>query len=75
MTLPKSEELLPKDPKDELPESVQEEFDSISEPQEDIRLAISSDMTLDGVFEDAYLLATDNGYWYSAEIIISILNY
>lgn len=59
MTSPKSEEPLLKDPKDELPESVREEFHNISEPQENIRLAISSDMTLDGVFEDSYLLATD----------------
>ncbi|MFC1718111.1 ABC transporter ATP-binding protein [Candidatus Poribacteria bacterium] len=54
-----SEEVLLKEPKDELPESIQEEFDSISEPQEDIRVAVTSDMNLDGEFEDTYLLATD----------------
>ncbi|MFC1713727.1 ABC transporter ATP-binding protein [Candidatus Poribacteria bacterium] len=59
MTSPGAEEPLTKDPKDELPESVQEEFDNISEPQEDIRVAVTSDMTIDGVFEDSYLLATD----------------
>lgn len=56
-----SEELMLKEPKDELLESVQEEFSSISEPQENVRVAVTSDMNLDGEFEDAYLLATDRG--------------
>jgi ATP-binding cassette subfamily B protein len=59
MTSPSSEEPLPIGPKEELPEEIQEEFDSISEPEEDIRVAVSSDMDLDGVFEDCWLLATD----------------
>lgn len=59
MTASVSEEPLPVDPKEELPESVQEEFDSISEPQEKIHVAIESDMNLDGIFEDSWLLATD----------------
>ncbi len=59
MTSPGPDEPLIKDPKDELPESVHEEFRNISEPQENIRVAVISDMTLDGVFEDSYLLATD----------------
>ena len=46
-----------KEPKNELPESIQEEFDSISEPQEGIRVAVTSDMNLDGESEDAHLLA------------------
>jgi len=59
MTSPASEEPLPIGPKEELPELVQEEFDSVSEPQEEIRVAVSSDMDLEGVFEDSWLLATD----------------
>ena len=59
MTLPGDEKPLIMDPKEELPSSVQEEFTNISEPQEDIRVAVTSDMNLDGEFEDAYLLATN----------------
>ena len=59
MTSPASEEPLLTGPKEELPETIQEEFDSISEPQEDIRVAVSSDMNLDGTFEERWLLATD----------------
>ena len=59
MTSPAPEEPLLRDPKEELPESVQEEFDSISGPQENIRVAVTSDMNLDGAFEESYLLATD----------------
>ena len=47
------------DPKEELPEAVQEEFDNISETEEGIHVAVSSDMNLDGMFEDCWLLATD----------------
>jgi len=59
MTSPSSEEPLPIVPKEELPEEIQKEFDSISKPQEEIRVAVSSDMNIDGVFEDSWLLATD----------------
>jgi ATP-binding cassette subfamily B protein len=59
MAIPASEEPLPIGPKEELPESLQEEFDNVSEPQEEIRIAVSSDMNLDGVFDDCWLLATD----------------
>jgi ATP-binding cassette subfamily B protein len=59
MTSPASEEPLPIGPKEELPELVQEKFDSVSEPQEDIRVAVSSDMDLEGAYEDSWLLATN----------------
>ena len=59
MISPASEEPLPIGPKEELPELVQKEFDSVSEPQEDIRVAVSSDMDLEGLFEHSWLLATN----------------
>jgi len=59
MALPSSEEPLERDPREELPEPVQEEFDNISQPEEKIELAVSSDMNIEGVFEDTWLLATD----------------
>jgi hypothetical protein len=45
--------------KEELPETVQKEFDDISEHEEDVHIVVSSDMSLDGTFEDCWLLATD----------------
>jgi len=59
MALPASEEPLSLGPKEELPEEIQREFDKISEPEEDIRVAVSSDMDMDGAFEDQWLVATD----------------
>jgi hypothetical protein len=59
MTSPASEEPLTLDPKAELPKVIQEELDNISEPQEDIRVAVSSDMNLDGDFEDCWFVATN----------------
>ena len=59
MSSPKSVEPLPIAPKTELPKAIQEEFNNISKPEEDIRVAVSSDMNLEGVFEDCWLLATD----------------
>ncbi|MBD3182717.1 ATP-binding cassette domain-containing protein [Candidatus Poribacteria bacterium] len=45
--------------KNELPELVQEEFDSILTNQEDVKVAVASDMDLNGNYEDSWLLATD----------------
>ena len=59
MASPASEEPLSLGPKEELPEEIQREFDKISEPEEDIRVSVSSDMDMDGVFEDQWLVATD----------------
>lgn len=59
MAAPTPEEPLKKDPREELPESVQEEFDNVSEPQENIEVVVISDMNLDGLFEENWLLATD----------------
>ena len=60
MTSPASEGPLSIGSKEELPEPVQEQFDSIAGSEEDIRIAVSSDMNLDGDYEDSWLLATDN---------------
>ncbi|HGE70126.1 TPA: hypothetical protein ENX78_04770, partial [Candidatus Poribacteria bacterium] len=46
-------------PKKELPKVIQEEFTKISEPEEEIRVAVPSDMNMEGVFEDWWLLATE----------------
>lgn len=59
MTSPVKEDPLPIDPREELPEAVQDKFDSISEADETIRVSVASDMNLDGIFEDSWLLATD----------------
>jgi len=59
MAAPTPEEPLEKDPREELPESVQEEFDNVAEPQENIEVVVTSDMNLDGIFEENWLLATD----------------
>jgi ATP-binding cassette subfamily B protein len=45
--------------KAELPEAIWKEFDNISEPEEGIQVTVSSDMNLEGDFEDCWLLATD----------------
>ncbi|MFC1717296.1 ABC transporter ATP-binding protein [Candidatus Poribacteria bacterium] len=44
---------------EEMPELVREKFDSIAKPQERIHAAVASDMNMDGMFEDSWLLATD----------------
>ena len=49
MALPSSEEPLERDPREDLPEPVQEEFDNVSQPEEKIELAVSSDMNIEGV--------------------------
>jgi len=45
--------------KEELPEMVQRELDDISEHEEDVQIVVPSDMNLDGIFEDCWLLVTD----------------
>ncbi len=60
MTSPASEEPLSIGSTEELPEAIQEYLESLSEKEEDIRVAVSSDMNLDGEFEESWLLATDN---------------
>ena len=59
MSLLASEESLPIEFKEKLPEAIQKEFDSISEPGEDIQMTVSSDMNLEGNFEESWLLATN----------------
>jgi hypothetical protein len=59
MALPASEEPLEKDLREELPEPIQEKFDSIAQPEEKIEEVVSSDMNMEGDFEDNWLLATD----------------
>ena len=46
-------------PKMDLPKEVANEFSNISKPEEDIQIATSSDMNLDGIFEDNWFIATD----------------
>ncbi len=60
MTSPASEEPLSIGSREELPEAIQEYLKSLSEKEADIRVAVSSDMNLDGDFEESWLLATDN---------------
>lgn len=43
----------------ELPKELEKEFYNIIEKDEEIHLAVSSDMNLDGDYEDIWLLATD----------------
>jgi ATP-binding cassette subfamily B protein len=50
---------LPIEPKVELPEAIQKEFDKISEPEEHIQIVISSDMNLEGLYEECWLIVTD----------------
>lgn len=59
MSTHEPEEPLPIGPKEELPEVIKRAFESISERDEDIRVAISSDMNMEGIFEDTWLLATN----------------
>lgn len=59
MATPASQDSLEIGPKQEIPAEIQKEFDSVSESDENIHVAVSSDMTLDGIFEDSWLLATD----------------
>ncbi|MFC1716426.1 ABC transporter ATP-binding protein [Candidatus Poribacteria bacterium] len=60
MTSPASEESLSIGSTEELPEAIQEYLENLSEKEADIRVAVSSDMNLDGEFEESWLLATDN---------------
>jgi len=60
MSLPLSQDWQVLGPKEKLPKAVREEFENISEQKEAIRVAVSSDMKLDGNFDDCWLLATDN---------------
>ncbi|MGB9596918.1 MAG: ABC transporter transmembrane domain-containing protein [Candidatus Poribacteria bacterium] len=46
-------------PKKELPKVIQEVFTKISESDEEICVAVPSDMNIEGVFEDWWLLATE----------------
>ncbi len=59
MKPPVSDQPLSVELMEEVPEAIQECFDGISEQGEDIRVAVSSDMSLDGDFEDCWLLVTD----------------
>ena len=59
MKPPVLDESLPIGPKEELPEAIQQYLDSISEQKEDIRVAVPSDMSLEGDFKDCWLVATD----------------
>lgn len=43
----------------ELPAAVDAELDALMAPDEELRLAVASDIRLDGVYGDAYLLATN----------------
>ncbi len=52
-------ETLPIEPKMELPEAIQKEFDKISEPEEHVQIAISSDMNMEGLYEECWLIVTD----------------
>jgi len=60
MTSPVSEEPLSIGSTEELPEAIQEYLESIPERENDIRITVSSDMNLDGEFQESWLLATDN---------------
>jgi len=51
-----SEELM--NLKQDLPEEIEREFNKIAYDGEELYLAVSSDMNLDGNFEDCWLLAT-----------------
>lgn len=59
MTSPASEELLPIGSEEELPKTIQQYLEKVSEQGENVRVAVSSDMNLEGDFEDCWLLATD----------------
>jgi ATP-binding cassette subfamily B protein len=52
-------ETLPIEPKIELPEAIQKEFNKISQPEEHIQIAISSDMNMEGLYEECWLIVTD----------------
>ena len=60
MTLPAEEEPLAIGPKEEIPESVQEYLKNILKQEDEIRIAVSGDMNMDGDFQDCWLVATDN---------------
>ncbi|MBD3183612.1 ATP-binding cassette domain-containing protein [Candidatus Poribacteria bacterium] len=53
------EEPLPIGPKGELPKVVEEEFNKITKDKEEIHMAVSSDMSLEGDFKENWFLATD----------------
>ena len=46
-------------PKKDFPKVIQEGFVKVSEPDEEVRVAVSSDMNMEGMFEDFWFLATD----------------
>jgi ATP-binding cassette subfamily B protein len=52
-----SEEIM--DLKQELPEELEREYDKIADDGENLYIAISSDMNMNGDFEECWLLATD----------------
>lgn len=58
MAIPALEEPLPIENKEKIPDVVQKAFDNISK-EENIRVAVSSDMNIEGDFHDSWLLATD----------------
>ncbi|MGQ9607715.1 MAG: ABC transporter ATP-binding protein [bacterium] len=46
-------------PKIDPPKEIINEFKNLSDSQEDIKISVSSDMNMEGVFEDCWFLATD----------------
>jgi len=46
-------------PKKDFPKVIQEGFVKVSEPDEEVRISVSSDMNMDGIFQDFWFLATD----------------
>jgi ATP-binding cassette, subfamily B, bacterial len=46
-------------PKKDFPKVIQEGFVKVSEPDEEVRISVSSDMNMDGLFQDFWFLATD----------------
>ena len=52
-------DLIPDLPREELPDAVQEMLDELTVEQESIQISASSDMNLDGDFDDSWLIATN----------------
>lgn len=46
-------------PKQDLPKIVSEAFSNISKPDEEVKVSVLSDMNMEGIYEDCWLLATD----------------
>lgn len=50
---------IPEDLREEVPEEIKREFEKVVEEPDVVKIAISSDMTIDGQYEESWLLATD----------------